>query len=105
MVLALVLACAVVGPPESDVKLDSTLRKYFLETDKAAQGRLEDQICKTPDLTCGRLAKAIQAVQFWEKQKTGQYEVRLRLGNDAAQDKQVWLSVPADYDSSKRWPL
>src|SRR5262245_13913092 len=105
MILAFLIACAVTGPPESDGKLDSTLRKYFLETDKAAQRRLEDEICATPKLTCGQLAKAIRAVQLWDAQKTGQYEVRLRLGEEVATDKQVWLSVPADYDAAKSWPL
>jgi len=98
----LFLILALGGP---NAKLADLLHQYFLATDDAARSALAEQIVLIPGINRKSLAQAIRSVSLWEKQKTGQYDLQLRLGPGASSDRQVSLSVPPDYDPARRWPL
>jgi hypothetical protein len=93
------------GLPIDDPRRATLLREYFLATDAAARHSAADAICEIPGLTCAKLAAAIRRVQLWEKQRTGEYDLWVCLGHDGSAQKQVWLSIPKEYDPARRWPL
>lgn len=103
MACALLTVLFAFGNP--DAKLADLLRQYFLAADDAARSPLADQIVKLPGLDRKKLAGAIRDLSLWEKQRTGRYDVHLRLGADASSEKQVFLSVPANCDPARKWPL
>jgi len=97
------IALAIWAAAHADWQDD--LQNYYLTENPAARQKLESRILADPACTAETLADAIKVLRLWEEQAPGVHDMELRVGRSADATKEVVVSIPADYDPAKTWPL
>jgi len=101
--VCVLMSRAAAGAEEPE--LDGLLRDYFNAKAPSVEQDLREKIVAIDGLNAEKLAAAIRSVNLWSEQKTGVYNMSIRLRRGKSSEIPVWLSVPAGYETGKRWPL
>ncbi|MBX3395333.1 MAG: hypothetical protein KF841_08190 [Phycisphaerae bacterium] len=101
-VLALATADRTASAEDS---LPALLREFFTAPTIEERTSIEKRILAEKSLNHKKLAKAIRALQLWEPQKSGEFELTVRLRKGKSSEKRLIVRIPDGYDPGKKWPL
>ncbi len=99
-ILQLVLATSA-GAGEKEII--AGIEKFFHSMEVAERGAIAREIQADPAYVRGMVTDWLHGATLFEPQESGEREIVIPI--DHGQSRKILISIPADYDPTKPWPL